>query len=317
MIYVDDILCTCHDPAKVEWVYEKLVEKFKDVTIHRGDKISYLGQSFDFSVPGKVKVTMEGYVADVLNQFKVDGYAATPALENLFDVSYLSEPLSADDRDEFHSSVAKLLYLALRVRPDILLPVNFLGTRVSCATKGDVVKLERVLKYLNSTQDLGLTIDVNRNIQVIAYVDASYAVHKDFKSHTGATITLGAGPVWVKSVKQRLVSKSSTESEVIGVSDALSQIIWTRDFLIEQGYDVGPAVLKQDNQSSILMMERGEATSNRSRHIGIRYFFVKDRIDGGEIVAEWLPTGDMVADIFTKPLQGEQFRFLQGKLMNL
>ena len=70
---------------------------------------------------------------------------------------------------------------------------------------------------------------------VTAFVDASYGVHSDFKSHTGVDITAGQGPVYVGSRKQKVVSKSSTEAEPIGFSDALSQVIWTRDFLTKQG----------------------------------------------------------------------------------
>ena len=79
------------------------------------------------------------------------------------------------------------------------------------------------MRYLHSTQDFGINIDVNFNPHVIAYVDASYAVHKDFKSHTGAVISLGQGPVYVKSTKQKINSKSSTEAEIVAVSDALSR----------------------------------------------------------------------------------------------
>ena len=316
-VYVDDILCTSTAKSAIERVFDSLKNKFNEVTINWGPKISYLGQTFDFSNGPTLKVTMEGYVADLLNVSGVNGMAATPALENLFDVTKNPELLNDEDKENFHSLVAKLLYLSKRVRPDLLLVSNFLCTRVSNPTVGDMDKLTRALKYLHSTQDLGINIDVNANLHVIAYVDASYAVHKDFKSHTGAVISLGQGPIYVKSTKQKINTKSSTEAEIVAVSDALSQIIWVRDFLAEQGYRLGPAKLLQDNTSSILMLERGEATAEKSRHIGIRFFFAKDKIDSGEIAVEWLATGDMIADILTKPLQGELFRVLRNKLLNV
>lgn len=315
-VYVDDILCTSTVRSAIDWVYESLKSKFNEVSINWGPKISYLGQTFDFSNAPTLKVTMEGYVADLLNASGVNGMAATPALENLFDTTKNPELLNDEDKENFHSLVAKLLYLSKRVRPDLLLVTNFLSTRVSCPTIGDMEKLHRALKYLHSTQDLGINIDVSSNLHVIAYVDASYAVHKDFKSHTGAVVSLGQGPIYVKSTKQKINTKSSTEAEIVAVSDALSQIIWVRDFLAEQGYTLGPAKLLQDNTSSILMLERGEATAAKSRHIGIRFFFAKDKIDSGEIAIEWLATGDMIADILTKPLQGELFRVLRNKLLN-
>ena len=127
---------------------------------------------------------------------------------------------------------------------------------------------------------------------------------------------LGKGAFYVASVKQKLVAKSSTEAEIIGVSDGLSEVIWARNFILAQGIAVGPATVFQDNQSTMAMIEKGRSTSSRTRHIHIRYFFVKDRVESGEVVIRYLPTEDMVADILTKPLQGDLFRKLRAKLLN-
>ena len=112
------------------------------------------------------------------------------------------------------------------------------------------------------------------------------------------------------------MSKSSTEAELIGISDMLPQVIWTRDFLAEQGYKCWPARLFQDNQSTMALANKGFSTSEKSRHIAIRFYFVKDRIDAGEVVVEYLPTEAMIADVLTKPLQGTLFRKLRSELMN-
>ena len=150
----------------------------------------------------------------------------------------------------------------------------------------------------------------------MAYVDASYAVHDNFKSQTGGIISLARGPVYASSSKQKLVSKSSTEAELIGVSDVLSHVLWARDFLIEQGHEVGSAKLYQDNTSTILLANKGLSSSGRTRHIGVRYFFIKDRIDAGEVELEHMSTTDMIADILTKPLQGQLSRALRQQLLN-
>jgi hypothetical protein len=121
-------------------------------------------------------------------------------------------------------------------------------------------------------------------------------------------ISVSQGPVHVSSKRQKLNSKSSTEAELIGVSDALSQVIWTREFLLAQGHVVPAAVVKQDN--------KGRSTSSKTRHIGVRYFWVADRIEQGEVVLEYLATEDMAADILTKPLQGALFRKMRALLLN-
>jgi hypothetical protein len=112
------------------------------------------------------------------------------------------------------------------------------------------------------------------------------------------------------------VSKSSTEAELISLTDGCSQVIWSRDFLIAQGYDVGAATIYQDNKSTMDMVKAGKSTSDRTRHIHVRYFFVKDRVDSGEIMIQHLPTDDMIADFLSKPLVGARFAKLKQKLLN-
>ena len=314
-LHVDDLLVTCELEEVIDAVYGQLQDRYKEVKMQRGPKVSYLGMTLDFSVPGKAKCTMEGYVSDLLRLCEVTGRANTPAAESLFEIGE-SPPLTTEVREEFHSRVAKLLYLAKRVRPDLLVSVSFLATRVRGATEQDHSKLDRVLRYLNATADLGLTLEVSDPITVLGYIDASYGVHVDGKSHTGTVITLGKGIVYAKSSKQKVVSKSSTEAELIGLSDSASQVIWTRDFLIGQGYQLDAATIYQDNMSTMALVKKGQSNSERSRHINIRYFFVKDRVEQGDVKIEYKPTGEMIADVLTKPLQGSLFARLRDKLLN-
>jgi len=103
----------------------------------------------------------------------------------------------------------------------------------------------------------------------------------------------------------------------VAISDALSTIIWLRDFLIEQGYNVGPAILYQDNMSTISLVENGKGTNERSRHINIKFFFVSDRVAKGEIEIKYMPTNDMLADMLTKPLQGDKFRSMRDHVLGI
>lgn len=86
--------------------------------------------------------------------------------------------------------------------------------------KQDLRKLERTIQYLRFTKDLGLVLEIDDPTQVYAYVDASYGVHSDMKSHTGSVISLGKGTIYGKSSTQKLNTKSSTESELVGLSDS-------------------------------------------------------------------------------------------------
>ena len=184
--------------------------------------------------------------------------------------------------------------------------------------EGDKQKLIRVIQYVRNTPDLGINLEASENVSVISYVDASYGVHDDLKFHTGFTISIGKGSICLKSSTQKVNTKSSTEAELVGISDSLGYIIWLRNILICRGYkDVGPAILGQGNMSTTQLVKNGQANSDATRHIAIRFFFVHDRIKSEEISIKWISTNEMISDKLTKPLQGAKFKDFRGLLLNL
>lgn len=317
-IYVDDILIAAEMEADARNLLKFLQKKFKNITLNEGSIISYLGMNFHLDYDnGQVKVTMDKYIEDVLQVCGVAGNSKTPALSDLFYVDLNSPPLLPDDKEHFHSMVAKLLYLAKRVRPDILTAISFLATRVKEPTEQDRFKLERVCKYIRCTKDECIILKAHE--EVVAYVDASHAVHsKDGRSHTGVYVTLGAGPVFVRSTKQKLTTKSSTEAELVALSDALPMILWIREMLIELGYMRENQAIKvmEDNMSTIALVKRGRPGSESTRHINIRFFFISDRVRIGHVAIEYCETEMMVADYFTKALVGTAHHEMAKLMMN-
>jgi hypothetical protein len=314
-VYVDDLLVTSVKRELIENLFAMLNQRFGEVKFEISDKLNYLGMEFDFGVPDEVKIKMPGYTKDILDEAAVEGSVSTPATNDLFVIDKKATLLENRDRESFHTFVAKLLYLAKRTRPDILTAISFLTTRVAAPTADDMSKLMRVLKYLNGTADLGIRL-CPKTLTIEAYADASYGVHADYKSHSGLCIALGDGPVFTKSSKQKLVSKSSTEAELISLSDGASEVIWCNEFLQSQGYKTQPPVIYQDNIPTMAMVKRGKASNGKGKHINIRYYFIKDRMESGEITLEHKGTEDMLADFFTKPLQGAKFKELRDKIMN-
>ena len=316
-IHVDDLMVTSVNNSACNELLRYLKNVYKDIVATEGRIHKYLGMLFDFSVEGKCAISMPHFIIETIAKAKVDGVAATPATEHLFQVRENAVKLEGKHKEEFHSLIMSLQYLAKRVRPEILCPVVFLSTRVQHADQDDWSKLIRVMKYLNGSKELGIILEPSEGIlSVRSYVDASFAVHADFKSHTGIVITFGGGGIFFCSIKQKLNTTSSTEAELVGIADALPQIIQCREYLIHQGYSVAPATLYQDNTSTIQLVKNGRSNSSRTRHINIRFFFVKDRVDAKELQLQHMPTDDMIADILTKPLQGEKFRELRAKLLN-
>jgi hypothetical protein len=157
------------------------------------------------------------------------------------------------------------------------------------------------------------TADLN---SIHTWVDASYAVHPDMKSHTGGVMSMGTGGILCKSTKQKLNTKSSTEAELIGATDYLPSTIWSKMFMEAQGYKITSNIFEQDNVSAIRLEKNGKASAGKqSRHIDIRYFFMKDRIKIDGITVQHCPTEQMLADFFTKPLQGSLFKKFRDVLM--
>ena len=168
--------------------------------------------------------------------------------------------------------MAKGLFACKRARPDIHLAITALSTRVRSPTTDDWKKLVCVMKFLNGTKDDMLTLKVDDLHAICWYVDASFAVHPDFKSHSGGVMTMGEGAVMSSSSKQKLNTRSSCEAELVGADDFATQILWTKMFLEAQGYEIKENLLYQDNQSTIKLLENGKRSSGkRTRALSIRY----------------------------------------------
>jgi hypothetical protein len=314
LVYVDDLFLTSVCKDSLETIANILRAKYDAVTYKLGAHHDFLGIHWDFSTPGQANLTMEGYISDIISKFKVIRRCNTPATDRLFLTTDNSPLLSTDQRAHFHSCVMTLYYLAKRVRPQILTAISYLASRVLNPTAEDQKKLDRVLSYLLFSRHHNFILRIGTECQLHAYVDSSFGVYEDGKSVTGIVIMLGKATIYVKSGKQKIVTRSSTEAELIGMSDSLSQILWTREYLTAAGLIIGPAIIHQDNQSTIFLAKKGKSTSERSRHIKIRHFFVSHYIEAKEIEVHYLPTGEMIADMLTKPLHGSLFARLCAKL---
>jgi len=126
---------------------------------------------------------------------------------------------------------------------------------VKCPDVDDYKKLTRVMKYLRNTASLPLVMEAKNLNAVEWWVDASFVVHPNMRSHTACVMMLGAGAVYASLTKQKLNTRSSTEAELVGLYDAMPQILWTRKFLAVQGFDNRDSIIHQDNQSADLYLK--------------------------------------------------------------
>jgi hypothetical protein len=253
-VHVDDLKISARSQKQLNLVIEQLREIYDEITVHSGLEHDYLGMILTYH-PGQQSVTlnMTKYVEGCIEEFVMENEGivlkkvVTPATSNLFRVRNHNEikKISVNQAKIFHSTVAKLLFLAKRGRPDVLLAVSFLTTRVKSPDEDDWKKLLRVLSYLKHTNDLTLTITCKKLENLTWYIDGSYATHEDMRGQNGATLMIGDTTVLTRSNKQKVNTRSSTESELIAIDDALPTVQWAKKFMFVQGYDL-ETIIKED-----------------------------------------------------------------------
>jgi hypothetical protein len=177
--------------------------------------------------------------------------------------------------------------------------------RVREPAKDDWTKLVQLMRNIRGIRTMSLILSANGSGILKWWADASFAVHINMRGHSEGGLYLGCGFPIVSSTKQKLNTRSSTETEIMGDDDFMPAICWTRYVMKAQGYGIKDNVLFQDNKSSILLENNGKAlSSKRTKHINIMYFFITDKVSKEEVLVVWCPTGDMIGDYATKPLQG-------------
>ena len=178
--YVDDNKISHKDQAVVNDMIQCIEAKFGPMTKTQGDEHEFLGMKLCFDHQDKtVKILIQMYIDETIHQSQLDvrRAAATPATKSLFEIDPNAAQFSPPEFEQFQSVVCKLLYVALRGRPDILLAVVFLASCVSKATLQDQTKLKQLLEYLYGTYDLPLILGADDIHTMYTFVDASYAVH--------------------------------------------------------------------------------------------------------------------------------------------
>jgi hypothetical protein len=207
----------------------------------------------------------------------ITGGAASPAADRLFTVRAVEdcEPLEEERGTAFHHCVAQLLFASARSRKDIPPAVAFLTTWVRNPNQDDWLKLKRLLRYIRNTIYLPLILMDDILIIIKWWVGASFITYDNCRGYTGATMSLGRGSIIDMSKKQKINTRSSTDSKLVGADDAIPQMMRTRYFLKGQGYNVEECILNQDMSAMLLETNGNQSSSKRTKHIRVRYFFIK------------------------------------------
>jgi hypothetical protein len=175
-----------------------------------------------------------------------------------------------------------------------------------------------MIRYLRGSIELPLILRADPVLVPKWWVDGSHAMHPNMRGHCSGCMSLGKGMPINTSTKQKIITRSSTETELVVANDFMPITLWTNYFLEAQGYGHQDTILYQDNQSAILFEKNGrKSSSKRTKHLNCRFYFITDRINSDELSVEYCPTEEMVGDFYTKPLQGKLFYKFRKLMMNL
>lgn len=317
-IHVDDLLFLYTNQTDFDKIKEQFIERFGPMTFTEGKAHNYLGMSLEILPDNSVFVSQIGYIrglitaysqwrGDLTPSFKLRAYK-TPSVDSLTDL----KPASYADkifRENVIHFVYSLMYLSQRTRPDILFTTTFMTTLVSCPPKDIIIHLDRLFGYLENSTNRGLLFGAE-STGLTLFADAAYAIHKDGKSHSGVLINMGKGksPILSQSLKQRLVTLSSTEAELDALVNGLKRLQPIRRLLEEFHLLESEATkVMQDNKSTITIASSGEGYAGKSKHMRVRYHAIAEQIALGEIELTHCPTIKMLADLLTKPGGGSHF----------
>ena len=223
---------------------------------------------------------MVDYVTDMVKDFPGNlpkKKVMCPWTDKMFCIDENSKPLDEKCKEIIHTFIMKGMFVCKHARQDIQPGICFLATKVWEPTEQDWATLVRLMVYLHDTKSLMLHLIADEFGTVYWLIDASFAVHPDYKSHTGAIMSIGKGAVSSLSTKQKVNTCSSTEAELVGINNVLAKLLWTTRFLEAQDYCINMGIVFCDNTSSMKLEENGHASANKcTRHFNIQYFYVMD-----------------------------------------
>ena len=313
-VYVDDILIAGTSNKKIAEVKAAIANRFevKDM----GELHYFLGVKIvRDSQAGTIWLGQPSYSENIVQDFNMENVnvCRTPTNPSL-KLTKADETSTYADTEKYQSAVGKLLFLSTRTRPDIAFAVSTVAKFTSNPTEQHWKAVKHIIRYIAGTINYGLMFTRSETTDCTGFSDADWAGDvDDRKSTSGYIFSVGGAPVSWKSRKQSCVALSTAEAEYISLTIAAQEAIWSNRLLSElqlQKEPLEPAIIYEDNQSAISMAKNPQF-HGRSKHIAIKYHFIRDEVKNGAIKIQYCRTNDMVADMFTKGLYADQFQKLR------
>lgn len=312
MLWVDDLIICGNNAAEIDHFKETISKRFdmKDL----GDLSNILGLKVIRDRPARIlEINQEEYIDEVLQRFGMSDCkpVGTPA------EGYLERCPNGEVSRDYMSLVGSLLYAAMVTRPDISFAVQALGRHLQSSSDAHWTAGKRILRYLKGTKDIGLVYGESAHgITLKGFADADWATDKDTRrSVTGYVFELGGAAITWNSKLQPTVALSTSEAEYMAACAATQEAIHLRRLLGDLGFpQEGPTVILEDNMGCICMSEN-PVMHRRTKHIDIKFHFIREAIERGDVILTFTSTSTQVADLLTKPLPKARTQKLRDYIM--
>lgn len=321
-IYIDDITLASKSPSAIDKYVQLLSQHFKCRDL--GPTRFLLGVAIERDRPTRtLKLHQHQFILDLLEKYGMSDCkpVQTPLPPKLV-LSHSMSPSTQEEKDlmsevPYLSAVGSLQYLAIMTRPDIAHSVSYLARFNSNPGPEHWKALKHLFRYLKGTADHKLTYkgDLSSNELFLTYTDASHGDCVDTGRSTAGYVTMMAGGAvgWYSKL-QTIVALSTTEAEYMAAVEAGKEIAWMRNILSEFGYGVKePSILKMDNQSAITVSKNPEH-HGRMKHLDLRLYWLRDKVEYGMLCPDFIPSGDMIADCLTKCVPAPKVRFCREQM---
>ena len=296
-IYVDDGLLAGEDEREMRAIIAKLKSLFQMSECEVG---LFIGQEITRKENGDIILSQESYCGRVLERFHM-GEAHPKGTPTTNSLSFVKSPESAPSFP-YREAVGSLLYLAVWSRPDLAFAVGVSSRHLENPTEEDVLRVKRIFRYLVGTKGFALRFPARGGEELIGYCDSDFAGDtEERKSTSGYIFLVGGAAVSWRSERQSVVATSTTEAEYIAAAEAVKELVSLRRLLQELGRAIEILKLKMDNQTAQKLIEN-PIVHRRTKHIDVRYRFVRDEWAKNAFEVEHVGTEEQAADFLTKGL---------------
>ncbi|KAJ9561372.1 hypothetical protein OSB04_006532 [Centaurea solstitialis] len=309
-IYVDDIIFGSTSRELCKKFETVMTEEFKMSMM--GEINFFLGlQVRQFS--DGIFINQSKYMFDLLKKYDMSGCHSigTPmAIGNSIGPDHEGKDV---DLRNYRSMVGSLMYLTVS-RPDIMFATCVCARYQAKPKESHLAAVKRIFRYLKGTSYYGIWYPKGLGFELQAYTDADYGgCNMDRKSTSGHLQFLGNKLVSWASKKQQCVSTSTAESEYVAVASCCSQVLWMQSQLRDYGLEYKKIPIYCDSKSAIAI-SANPVQHSKTKHIDIRYLFLKDNVEKENIELYFVNTEYQLADLFTKALDEKRFKFLISRL---